>query len=622
MSGKKMSKNVKKPEERYKILFEEMKDIVVFLDKKGRIIDINPAVKKITGFSPKEIKGHHFKELKFINSKSKRRIAEYFKKRLRGIEAPPYEIEGVNKNRKRLVTEVSAAPFIIDKGKIIGSLAILRDITERKKREEEIKSYQKKIESLINSSSDLIFLKDKNFRYLVANKAHEKPFNIKVKDIIGKTDFDFMPKTVAKGCRKSDIEAFKSGFISREEWLDEKCFHIVKQRVENAKGKVIGIAAVIRDITERKKMEKKLSESEERLRNIFSSSPDAITVTDLNGNIIECNRATLNMHGFSVKEELIGKRAFDLIAQKDWQRALKNMRKTLKQGSVKNIEYTFLTKDGREFPAELSASIIRDSSDKPMAFMAITKDISERKKADQAKTEFVSLTSHQLRTPLTTINWYSEMLLLGKAGKLYNQQKKYLEEIYTANQQLVKSVNALLNVSRIELGILGIKPEPINLTEIADSVLSGLSPQIKNKKLKVEKNYSKNLPIINADPNIMRIVFQNLLSNAVKYIPERGRVKLLIKKQKSDVLIKVLDTGYGIPKTQQSRIFTKFFRADNIREKEPDGTGLGLYIVKSVLEQSGGKIWLESEENKGTTFYATIPLEGMKKKKGKKRLNI
>jgi len=496
-----MSKNVKGLREKYKILFESIKDIVVILDKKGKIIDINPAVKKITGFTPGEIKGRHFKEIKFINSKSKRRIAESFKKRLRGIETSPYEIEGLNKDGKKIVAEINASPFIKN-GEVVGSLAILRDITERKQ------------------------------------------------------------------------------------------------------------------------TEKILKESEERFRNILISSPDAITITDLNGNITECNQATANMHGFLTKEELMGKSAFDLIAQRDRQRASENMKKTLKQGFIKNIEYTLLTKDGREFPGELSASVIRDSSGKPMAFMAITEDISERKQIDRAKTEFVSLASHQLRTPLTIMNWYSEMLLAGKDGKLNSQQKKYSEEIYAANQRLIELVDLLLNVSRIELGTLNIEPEPINLKKVANLALNELLLQIKNKKLKVKKDYDKNLPIINADPNIVHIIFQNLLSNAVKYIPRGGRVRLLIKKQKSDVLIKVSDTGYGIPKAQQSQIFTKFFQADNIREKGLGGNGLGLYIVKSVLEQSGGKIWFESEENKGSTFYVTIPLRGMKKKKGTKGLNI
>ena len=604
-----------------KMLFKGIKDIIVILDKEGRIIDINSAVKKLTGFSPKEIKGHHFKELKFVNPESKGRIARYFKKRLKGLKTLPYyEIEGVAKNGRRIIAEVSATPFL-RKGKIIGSLAIIRDVAKHKRVEEEIKNYQRRTESLINSSSDLIFLKDKNFRYLIANKAHEKLFNIKVEDIIGKTDFDFMPKEAAEGCRKSDAEALKSGFISREEWVGGKCFHAIKQKVVGAKGKIIGITAVIRDITERKQIEERLKKSKEFAESLIASTKDGFSILDSRGVHININEALCKMTGFS-REELIGVGPpHPYWPPEEYENIQKAFKKTLR-GEFKDFELIFMRKNGERFPVIVSPSWLRKEKGEVISYFATVKDITERKRIDRAKTEFVSLASHQLRTPLTNINWYSEMLLLGKAGELSNQQIKYLKEIYTANQQLIKLVNLLLNVSRIELGTLGIKPEPIDIIEIANIVLKELLPQIKNKKLKVEKNYSKKLPIINADPNIVHIVFENLLSNAVKYTPKRGRVKLLIKKQKSDVLIRVSDTGYGIPKDQQSRIFTKFFRADNIVEKEPNGTGLGLYIAKSVLEQSGGKIWFESEENKGTTFYVAIPIEEMKKKKGTKKLSI
>ena len=617
MRDKKNDKNIKKLEEKFRSLFKNIRDVIVILDKEGRIVDINPAVKKISGFSPKEIKGRHFREIKFINPENRKKIIEYFRKDRRGKKVPPYyEVEGTTKDGRRIIVEVITTPFISE-GEIVGSLVIVRDVTENKKAEEKLKNYQKKIESLVNSSVDLIFLKDKNLKYLIANKAHEKLFNIKVKDIIGKTDFDFMPKTVAEGCRRSDIEALKSGFISREEWVGEKCFHVVKQRIEDTQGRVRGIAAVIRDITERKKIEEMLKKSKEFAENLIASMKDGFSIIDSRGVHININEALCKMTGFT-REELIGVGPpHPYWAPEEYENIQKAFKKTLR-GEFEDFEMIFMRKNGERFPVIVSPSWLRNEKGEVISYFATVKDISERKKIERAKTEFVSLASHQLRTPLTNINWYSEMLLLGKAGELNDQQIKYLKEIYTANQRLVQLVNLLLNVSRIELGTFGIKPEPINIIEIANIVLKELLPQIKTKKLKLEKDYGKKPLIVNTDPNITHIVFQNLLSNAINYTPKGGRVKVSVEKGKSDVLIKISDTGYGIPNDQQSQIFTKFFRADNIVEKEPDGTGLGLYIVKSVLEQSGGRIWFESEENKGTTFYVTIPLKGMRKKKGKK----
>ncbi len=241
-------------------------------------------------------------------------------------------------------------------------------------------------------------------------------------------------------------------------------------------------------------------------------------------------------------------------------------------------------------------------------------DMTKEKEVDKAKSEFVSLASHQLRTPLSSINWYVEMLMDGDAGVLNPEQKDFLSEIYTGNRRMVELVNALLDVSRLELGTFKIEPEPVNIVEIAESVISEQKPQIEAKKLVFSVNLDKTIPIISADKKLLRIVFQNFLSNAVKYTPESGKVsfELLNDIDKKNILLKVSDTGYGVPKGQADKIFTKLFRADNVRKMEAEGTGLGLYIVKSVVEHSGGKTWFESKENEGSTFYATFSLEEMK----------
>ena len=148
------------------------------------------------------------------------------------------------------------------------------------------------------------------------------------------------------------------------------------------------------------------------------------------------------------------------------------------------------------------------------------------------------------------------------------------------------------------------------------NMLDELKLKIEKKKLLITKNFNKDIPIFSIDPKLLCMVFQNLLSNAVEYTPSGGKIELAIsflparvgEKEKGEIQIKISDTGYGIPKNQQDKIFTKFFRADNVRNKDTEGTGLGLYIVKSIVENSGGKIRFESEENKGTTFYITLPL--------------
>ena len=178
---------------------------------------------------------------------------------------------------------------------------------------------------------------------------------------------------------------------------------------------------------------------------------------------------------------------------------------------------------------------------------------------------------------------------------------------------MVELVNALLDVSSLELGTFVIEPMSTDICKLARNVIHEQKPQIEARKIQFRFSCYKEKSMMRADPKLLRMVMQNLLSNSVKYTPIGGKVALSITlADKKHIQIEVSDTGYGIPRKQHGKIFTKLFRADNVREKDTDGTGLGLYIVKSVVEQSGGKIWFESpHENRGTSFYVTLPIRGV-----------
>lgn len=267
----------------------------------------------------------------------------------------------------------------------------------------------------------------------------------------------------------------------------------------------------------------------------------------------------------------------------------------------------------------------------------VAQDVSKHKALSRAKSDFVTLASHQLRTPLSIIKWYVDFLVNGDAGDITSEQKKYLEEVYVSNERLIELVNALLDVSRIDVGTFSIEPEPADIILLADLAMKKFDQDVAKKRIRVIREYQE-IPIINLDPRLTKIVFENIFSNSVKYTPEEGIIKVVIKKTEKDVLIKISDNGCGIPKEQQPKIFSKLFRADNVRKIESVGTGLGLYIVKAAIEKSGGKIWFQSpsleflmdadnqklsqkEQMKGTTFYLTIPLKGMKAKAGTKKLS-
>lgn len=238
-------------------------------------------------------------------------------------------------------------------------------------------------------------------------------------------------------------------------------------------------------------------------------------------------------------------------------------------------------------------------------------------KIDRAKSEFVTLASHQLRTPISVIRWCSEMLLSGDAGKLRSTQQEYVQGIYDNNQRQATIVDAMLLVSSLELGTLYIRPEPIDLPTLAKKLLK--EEIKKNKKqLVIHEDYD-DIPKLQLDTHLIRQVLRNLFSNAIKYTPSGGKIIIhinqsdekLTPKSRGSIKIAVQDTGYGIPTAEQPDVFAKLFRAANIKTKDVDGTGLGLYIVKTILGQVGGRIQFTSQENEGSEFTVLLPLEGM-----------
>lgn len=622
---KKTEKALLESEKKYRQLVELAQEGIWVIDNKAHTKFVNPRMAEMLGYSIKEMQGRHL--FSFIDKEWLRTAKINLKRRERGI-MERHDFEFLRKDGSKIYTSLETTPLVDEKGCYVGALALVADITDRKLAEEKLRQKEEYFRSIIENISDVIAIMDAKGKIIYESPSIKQVLGYDPEELIGKDMSVLLWPDELIEIKKAFSEVIKKPdtLLSLEIGVRHKDG---SRRIIEAVGRnllhntaVNGIIANYHDITEREKMEEAIKESKKMLENIIASSPDAITVSDLKGNIINCNQATLDLHDFSSKEELIGKDSFILISPKDRRRALENMKRVFQEGALRDIEYALLTKDGRSFPAELSASVIKNNLGKPIGFIAITKDISERKKIDRAKSEFVSLASHQLRTPLTIMSWYSEMLLGGRIGKITDQQNNYLNEIYKANQNLIALVNLLLNISRIELGTFSINPKPTNIINIAETVINELSPLIQKRGLKISRNYYRGIPKINADKNIMHIIFQNLLSNAIKYNVYRGKIEILIKKQEPDLLIEITDTGYGIPRKQQPQIFTKFFRAENIKEKDPDGNGLGLYIVKSVLEQAGGKIWFKSRENKGSTFYVKLPLIGMKNKRGTKELII
>jgi len=389
-------------------------------------------------------------------------------------------------------------------------------------------------------------------------------------------------------------------------------------------------------ITETLRVSKdQLLEAKTQTEALLGGLGESVIAMSVTGDIIFVNQEAEDFFDFSA-EEVKGKSVYSHVSLVDEKgKALeRNVRPIYRVIKTKKavVERSMYVKRGK---GKLVAVIITASpvliNGKVVGVVEVFRDVSKERAVDKAKSEFVSLASHQLRTPLSSINWYSEMLLDGDGGKLTKKQKEYLDQVYVANQRMISLVNALLNVSRIELGTFSVEPEEIDFNGIVKDVLKEVNASISERDIHLHIGCKKLATMI-ADPQLLRMVITNLITNAIKYTEKGGKVSVTTemvssgdvveskKIAKESVLFQVSDTGYGIPKEQQSHIFQKLFRADNVQRKDTEGTGLGLYIVKSIVELAHGNIWFSSVEDEGTTFYVVLPIHGMEKKEGAKRI--
>jgi two-component system sensor histidine kinase VicK len=248
------------------------------------------------------------------------------------------------------------------------------------------------------------------------------------------------------------------------------------------------------------------------------------------------------------------------------------------------------------------------SGEKKIGNLIIFHDVTREKILDRIKTEFVSISAHQLRTPLSAIKWTLKMFLDGDLGELTKEQREFLEKTYKSNERMINLINDLLNVTRIEEGRYLYKPVLTDIVQICQSVIDSYKEEIEKKNLKFKFKKPKELPKVRVDIEKISLAIQNLLENAIRYNKVGGEIEVVLKEKEKEIEFSIRDTGIGIPKDQQHRVFTKFFRAANAMRMETEGSGLGLYITKNIIEAHGGEIWFESEEGKGTTFYFTLPV--------------
>jgi len=347
-----------------------------------------------------------------------------------------------------------------------------------------------------------------------------------------------------------------------------------------------------------------LGKETDRLSAILNNIGDGVLVADEKFNVIVFNPAAEKITGFRA-EEALGKNISEVLVFKD-KGHLRTISNTLqRQGVCKPEDYCeIVQKSGRDIFVKGAATLF-DLEENVKGAVFVLRDSTKEKEVNEMKSEFVSITSHQLNTPLTSVGWALETIISNKFGDLNSKQANLAKTAYKSNQQMRELVNDLLDVSRIETGKLKLKPEPIELNNYMSYIIETMKPIAKKKKQELVFEGQVNNLVL-ADTTYLRQAINNLISNASKYSPEEKQIEIKMYEKDGDIIISVKDEGIGIPHDEQKNLFQKFYRATNSSIAE--GNGLGLYIIEEIMQHFRGKVWFESVEGAGSTFYLSLPI--------------
>ncbi len=345
--------------------------------------------------------------------------------------------------------------------------------------------------------------------------------------------------------------------------------------------------------------------SQELFSELYYNSPVPYVVIDDEGHIESVNYATARLFSMEI-QNFQGKDIFSALESDDEEK-FSLIPEYYKRGKfVNDVEARIYRSDGMVRWVMLSLFSFTDPQKHRKGLMTLF-DITKQKQVDKAKTEFVSLASHQLRTPVTAMRWNLELFATTSGERLDEQQQMYLKKITNGLERMDNLVGDFLNVSKLELGTLTVQKSEFDLTQFFTNVMDEYTAFAEKRGVTVSTNWNEPFGNIVTDNHLFNMVVSNVLGNAIKYTPEHGTVRAYATMSDSALTIQISDTGIGIPKEDQEMIFSKLFRASNAQNHEAGGTGLGLYIVKEAVRILGGTITFESEMGVGTTFTIVLP---------------
>lgn len=657
-SRRKVSIALKESEENYRQLVENASSIIIKLDSFGRINFMNTYAQQLSGYSLNELKGKH--AIGAIIQKEN----SSFKVFAQTIENLLYNPNEHALTETEIVCKYGEIKWVSWTYKVIKNedlsdsieiLCIGTEISQKKKTEIALLESERKYRQLYESLLDGYAKVDMGGRIIDCNQAYQEMTGYSKEELFKLTYNDITPSKwhdYEKSIINEDF--FIKGYtpIYEKEYI-RKDGNIITVELRtylysDNENKAIGMWAMVRDITERKRIENELIKSEEKYRSIIELAADTILLGDSNGNIIGANLKAVELTGYTI-DELMGKNISSLFTKEILDKKPLQY-EALKQGKVIISERIIVRKDDKEVPVEMNSklmpqntyiSMIRDITERinnekilreseqqlrkqNAEYIALNEDLNKSnerireindvlirttekaQESDRLKSAFLANMSHEIRTPMNGIIGFSDLLLQENLKK--EDQKRYVEIIIRSSKQLLSIINDIIDISKIEAGQVTIYKKSFNLDAVITDTFNLYLEEAKrkNNKLKISIPNSSSSLVLNTDATKLTQVVGNLVNNAIKFTQD-GNIEIGYTQKDSIVEIFVKDTGIGIDPANHALIFERFRQVDGVSTSSIAGTGLGLAISKSLVELMGGKIWVESAKGEGAKFFFTIP---------------
>ena len=598
---------LKKSERRLKAVWNNIDDGLVISDENGTVLAVNPAYCQLYGYSEKELVGKKFSA---IFKPGDRKVADeaynrIFRAKKDGVIP---ESTVISKNGEEKIVE-SVYSYIEEENKKVAMLSIIRDITDLKKTE----LNQLRLASIVTSSDDAIISKNLDGIITSWNKSAERMFGWKAEEAIGKHITIIIPPELR------DEETMIISKIKRGQIVD----HVETVRMgksgnrfdisltispmRNSKGKIIGASKIARDISDKKRSERALLENERRLRIAIDAGQIGVWDWDIVHNSIVWSDKVYEIYDtkrneFDVTYENFRKH----ILPEDIKIAETAIRDAVAGTKDFEVTYRIMTLKGTTKWISSRAIVLRDDSGKPVRMLGATLDTTLQKKTEQEKSDFLSMASHELKTPLTSMKMFIELLQKQIEELDLEKPGYFITRIHDQANRLSELTNDLLDVSRIETGKLRLNKKKFKLEKLITETVEGIQPSSPEHPIVVDD--IEDVTIL-ADRYRLYQVLVNLLTNAVKYSPAGKKIIVTGRKDGSHIIVSVKDFGIGIPKNQQERIFERLYQVSEPKEKTYPGLGLGLFISREIIERHKGELWVESVKGKGSTFIFKLPYQ-------------